>query len=46
MRALVRATSMPPDCVKTPISWYWLTLSTVSAVISLEWSTRKMKFDA
>ena len=46
MRSSVRATSMPPHLVKTPSCWYWRTLSTVSAVISLEWSTGKMKFDA
>ena len=40
MRSFVRATSMPPDCVKTPISLYCRTLSIVRAVISLEWSTR------
>ncbi len=40
MRSGVRATSMPPDCVKTPSSLYWRTLSSVSAVISLLWSTR------
>ncbi len=37
---------MPPHSVKTPSSLYWRTLSTVKAVISLEWSVRKMKFDA
>ena len=36
MRSCVRATSIPPDWVKTSSSWYWRTLSTVSAVISLE----------
>ncbi len=46
IRSVVRATSMPPLCVKTPSSWYWTTLSSVSAVISLEWSVGKMKFDA
>ncbi len=46
MRSSVRATSMPPHTVSTPISSYCRTLSTVSCVISLEWSTRKMKFDA
>src|SRR4051795_1623128 len=46
MRSSVRATSMPPDCVKTSSSSYWRTLSSVSAVISREWSTGKMKFDA
>ncbi len=46
IRSGVRATSIPPLCVKTPSSWYCLTLSSVSAVISLEWSVVKMKFDA
>ena len=46
IRSSVRATSMPPDSVKTPISLYWRTLSAVSCVISFEWSTGKMKFDA
>ena len=46
MRSSVRATSIPPHSVKTPISWYWRVLSTVSCVISFEWSTRKMKFEA
>ena len=46
MRSSVRATSMPPLSVKTPRSLYWRTLSSVSAVISLEWSTGKMKFEA
>ena len=40
MRASVRATSRPPLCVATPISTYWRALSTVKAVISLEWSVR------
>ena len=40
IRSLVRATSIPPDWMKTPSSLYCRTLSTVSAVISLEWSTR------
>ena len=46
IRSGVRATSMPPLRVKTPISLYWTTLSRVSAVISFEWSVRKMKFEA
>ena len=46
MRSSVRATSMPPDWVKTPISLYCATLSSVRSVISREWSTGKMKFDA
>ncbi len=45
-RSWVRATSMPPLCVKTPSSLYCLTLSSVNSVISLEWSVRKMKLDA
>ena len=32
--------------MKTPSSLYWRMLSSVSAVISLEWSTGKMKFEA
>ena len=46
IRAGVRATSMPPLWVKTPSSLYWLTLSSVKAAISFEWSVRKMKFEA
>ncbi len=46
IRSPVRATSIPPLWVKTPISLYWSTLSAVSAVISREWSVRKMKFEA
>jgi len=46
MRSSVRATSMPPHTVKTPSALYWRMLSSVSAVISREWSTGKMKFDA
>ena len=46
MRSVVRATSIPPLCVKTPSSLYCLTLSSVKSVISLEWSVRKMKLDA
>ncbi len=46
IRSSVRATSMPPLWVKTSSSRYWRTLSSVSAVISLEWSTGKMKFEA
>jgi hypothetical protein len=42
----VRATSMPPLIVSTPSSSYWRALSRVSAVISFEWSTGKMKFEA
>src|SRR5947208_836882 len=39
-------TSTPPLWVKTPNSLYWRTLSRVKSVISLEWSVRKMKFEA
>ena len=46
IRSGVRATSIPPLWVKTPSSLYCSTLSSVSAVISLEWSVRKMKFEA
>ena len=46
IRSSVRATSMPPLSVKTPASRYWRTESSVSCVISFEWSTGKMKFDA
>ena len=46
IRSSVRATSMPPLSVKTPGSRYWRTESSVSCVISFEWSTGKMKFDA
>ena len=46
IRSGVRATSIPPLCVKTPSSLYWLTLSSVRFVISREWSVRKMKFEA
>ena len=46
MRASVRAISIPPHSVNTPSSLYWRTLSSVSSVISREWSTGKMKFDA
>src|SRR5829696_3994521 len=45
-RFSVRATSMPPHSVNTPRSRYCWVLSAVSAVISFEWSTGKMKFDA
>ena len=46
IRSSVRATSKPPDWVKTPISWYCRTESIVRSVISREWSTGKMKLDA
>ena len=46
IRSVVRATSIPPVSSYTPSSRYWLALSTVKAVISFEWSTRKMKFEA
>jgi hypothetical protein len=39
MRSSVRATSIPPQVVRTPSSSYWRRLSSVSAVISREWST-------
>ena len=40
IRVSVRATSSPPHAVYTSQSRYWRALSTVSAVISLLWSTR------
>ena len=46
MRSSVRATSIPPHSIRTPSSSYWRKLSGVSAVISREWSTGKMKFEA
>ena len=46
IRSSVRATSMPPLSVKTSHSLYCRTESAVSCVISFEWSTGKMKFDA
>ena len=46
MRSSVRATSMPPHSRYTSSSLYWRMLSLVSAVISLEWSTGKMKLEA
>ena len=46
MRSSVRATSKPPDSVKTPISLYCRTESSVRSVISRQWSTGKMKFEA
>ena len=46
MRSSVRATSKPPDSVKTPISLYCRTESSVRSVISRLWSTGKMKFEA
>src|SRR6185436_4855577 len=46
IRSWVLATSMPPVSSYTPSSRYWRALSTVKAVISLEWSVRKMKFEA
>ena len=39
MRSSVRATSIPPQVVSTPSSSYWRRLSSVSEVISREWST-------
>ena len=46
IRSSVRATSKPPDSVKTPISLYWRTESSVRSVISRVWSTGKMKLEA
>ena len=46
IRSGVRATSIPPVWVNTPSSRYWRTLSRVNAVISFEWSVRKMKLEA
>src|SRR3954447_10261945 len=46
IRSSVRATSMPPQRIITPSSSYWRMESRVSFVISREWSTGKMKFDA
>ena len=46
IRSSLRATSKPPDWVKTPISLYCRTLSSVRSVISRLWSTGKMKFEA
>ena len=46
IRSSVRATSKPPHSVKTPISLYCLTESSVRSVISREWSTGKRKFEA
>jgi hypothetical protein len=46
IRSSVRATSMPPLSVNTSHSLYWRTESAVSCVISFEWSTGKMKFEA
>ena len=46
IRSSVRAISIPPLRTNTPRSTYWRMLSSVSWVISLEWSTGKMKFEA
>ena len=46
IRSGVRATSMPPDSVKTPSSLYCSVESLVSSNISLEYSIGKMKLDA
>ena len=46
MRCSVRASSNPPHSVNTPSCPYCSMLSRVSAVISREWSTGKMKLDA
>ncbi len=45
-RSSVRATSMPPHSCSVPVSRYCFIESSVSCVISFEWSTGKMKFDA
>ena len=42
----LRATSMPPQRIGTSSSAYWRIESSVSWVISLEWSTGKMKLEA
>ena len=46
IRASVRATSIPPLCVKTPSSLYCSVLSLVSSIIIFEYSIGKMKFEA
>jgi hypothetical protein len=46
IRSSVRATSIPPHSVFTPISMYCRCDSSVSCVISFEWSTGKMKLEA
>ena len=46
IRSGVRATSIPPLSTNTSRYLYWRMLSSVSDVISLEWSTGKMKFEA
>ena len=46
IRSSVRATSIPPHSVFTPSATYCRCDSSVSDVISLLWSTGKMKFDA
>src|SRR4051794_14221882 len=45
-RSSVRATSIPPHSCSVPASRYCFIESSVSCVISFEWSTGKMKFDA
>ena len=45
-RSGVRATSMPPHVVLTPIASYCAWLARVRSAISLLWSVGKMKFDA
>src|SRR3954465_6416545 len=45
-RSSVRATSTPPHSCSVPASRYCFIESSVSCVISFEWSTGKMKFDA
>ena len=46
IRSWVRATSMPPDSVKTPSALYCSVESLVSSSISREYSIGKMKLDA
>ena len=46
LHALLGAGHLDAALVKTSSSRYCRTLSSVSCVISFEWSTRKMKFDA
>ena len=46
IRSGVRATSMPPDSVKTPSALYCSVESLVSSNISREYSIGKMKLDA
>ena len=46
IRSSVRATSIPPDATNVSRASYCSMLSSVRAVISFEWSTGKMKFEA